>query len=143
MPDMCAGGHLTAVLQGPFEAWKVVVSVAASALWLLCGFIFRRGATCAYRENLRYQDIASGGAHGYRAVTSAAHFSRVRCGYLSAPLMGPVGHQSPSLSSSLSSNVLKAPSKSPFSTYSNTALIRASSNAALARTPALRAILKA
>ena len=45
MPDMCAGGYLTGVLQGPFEAWKVVVSVATSALWLLCGFIFRRGAT--------------------------------------------------------------------------------------------------
>ena len=45
MPDMCAGVYLTGVLQGPFEAWKVVVSVATSALWLLCGFIFRRGAT--------------------------------------------------------------------------------------------------
>ena len=91
MPDMCAGGHLTGVLQGPFEAWKAVVSVATSALWLLCGFIFRRGATCAYRKNLRYQDIAYGGAYGHRAVTSAAQFSRARCGYLSAPLMGPVG----------------------------------------------------
>ena len=91
MPDMCAGGYLTGVLQGPFEAWKVVVSVATSALWLLCGFIFRRGATCAYRKNLGFQDTAYGGAYGHRAVTPAAQFSRVRCGYLSAPLMGPVG----------------------------------------------------
>ena len=45
MPDMCAGGYLTGVLQGPFEAWKVVVSVATSALWLLCGFIFRLART--------------------------------------------------------------------------------------------------
>ena len=74
MPDMCAGGYLTGVLQGPFEAWKVVVSVATSALWLLCGFIFRRGATSAYRKNLGFQDIAYGGAYGHRAVTPAAQF---------------------------------------------------------------------
>ena len=91
MPDVCAGGYLTGVLQGPFEAWKVVVSVATSARWLLCGFIFRRGATRAYRKNIGSQDTAYGGAYGHRAVTPAAQLSRVRCGYLSAPLMGPVG----------------------------------------------------
>ena len=91
MPDMCAGGYLTGVLQGPFEAWKVVVSVATSALWLLCGFIFRRGATCAYRKFFGFQDVTYGGAYGHWAVTPAAQFSSVRCGYLSAPLMGPVG----------------------------------------------------
>ena len=68
-----------------------MVSVATSALWLLCGFIFRRGATARTGFFFGFQDIAYGGAYGGRAVTSAAQFSSVRCGYLSAPLMGPVG----------------------------------------------------
>ena len=34
MPDMCAGRYVTGVLQGPCEAWKVTVFIAASALWL-------------------------------------------------------------------------------------------------------------
>ena len=69
MPDVCAGGYLTGVLQGPFEAWKVVVSVATSALWLLCGFIFRRGArraprTCAYRKMPGHLRGAGGALRG-------------------------------------------------------------------------------
>ena len=59
---------------------------SVATLWLH----FSARCDCAYRKFFGFQDIAYGCAYGGRAVTSAAQFSSVRCGYLSAPLMGPM-----------------------------------------------------